>query len=89
MASQNRVVLVVNDEPDQSAQLKELIEFMDVPSVRASTPGDWRSGLGDQRLEAIFLGPQLSAENLTAVLFDVKAFDPNIPIVVVGEDPAP
>jgi hypothetical protein len=85
MTSRNGIIMVVNEALDEARNIKELIEFMDVPQVCTSTPANWRSLVGDSRLDAVFVGPDLSDKDFRSVLDDVGDFDPNVPIVVLSE----
>lgn len=88
MTSGEYVVLLVNHGDADSRNLKELIEFMDTPRVRITEPEQWRSALGEQRLEALFVGPDLSYVELGELLGDIRALDPNVPIVMINADGA-
>ena len=83
MASRNSIIMVVNDSIDESRNIKELIEFMDVPQVCTSTPAEWRSIVGENRLDAVFVGPDLSDAEIRSVLGDVGDYNPNVPIVML------
>lgn len=83
MTGENYVILVINRAQADADNLKELIEFMDTPNVRTALPGAWRQELGDRRLEALFVGPDLSTDEIDALLVDVGEFDPNVPIVMM------
>ena len=85
MAHSERAILVVDTSEAQASNLKELIEFMDTPTVCAATPATWREQLGDRRLEALFLGPDVAPDAADSVLSSVAALDPNIPIVLLRE----
>ena len=88
MTGENSVILVINRAKADADNLKELIEFMDKPNVRTALPGEWREELGDRRLEALFVGPDLSAEEIDALLVDVGEFDPDVPIVMMQAEGA-
>jgi DNA-binding NtrC family response regulator len=88
MTSRNGIIMVVNDTPDDARNIKELIEFMDVPQVCTSTPDNWRSLVGGHRLDAVFVGPDLSDKDFRSFLDDVGEFDPNVPIVILSEPTA-
>ncbi|MDJ0919475.1 MAG: hypothetical protein QNJ05_17090 [Woeseiaceae bacterium] len=77
------MILVVNDGPEQAANLKSLIEFMDTPEVLTAKPGDWRERVGDQTIEALFVGADLSPTDVDELLTDIGSIDPNIPIVML------
>ena len=83
MTSGDCMILVVDRTEARASNLKSLIEFMDTPSVRTATPAEWRKRLGDHRLEAMFLGPDLPKTDLNKVLVDVGDMDPNVPIVML------
>jgi DNA-binding NarL/FixJ family response regulator len=76
--------MIVDDAPIRAQNLKELIEFMDVPQVQVVAPEDWRSGIGDRRLAAVFLSNDLEEDRLRRLISDVGEHDPNVPIVFVN-----
>lgn len=86
MNSADGMIVVVNRDGSTAENVKELIEFMDAPSVCAATPAKWQEQVGDGRLEAVFIGPDLSEKDIRAVVHEIGERDPNIPIVVLTED---
>lgn len=86
MTADDRMILVVNHGIPAARNLKELIEFMDTPNVRIAAPDDWRSKLGEHRLEALFVGPDVSDQEVDRLLGDIGEMDPNVPIVMMNED---
>ncbi len=78
--------MVVNRAGAASENLRELIEFMDTPDVRTATPAKWRQEIGDSRLEAIFIGPDLSDNDIRSLVKDIGEFDPNVPIVMISDN---
>ena len=82
------MILVINHGKAQAQNLKQLIEFMDTPNVRTATPAEWRQQLGEARLEALFVGPDLTTEEIDALITDVGEFDPNVPIVMMNAEGA-
>ncbi len=85
MNSADGLILVVNADASAADNLKELIEFMDAPHVCTATPGNWQQEIGDHRLEAVFVGPDVDENDIHAVVDDVGRLDPNIPIVMIGK----
>lgn len=85
MSATNGTIVVVNRAPKEAENLKELIQFMDAPEVCTATPADWRETVGDRRLDAIFVGADLSEVEVHSLLDDVAESDPNVPIVVLNE----
>ena len=83
MADQSSVILVINGRKRAASNLKELIEFMDTPLVCTAAPDEWRQRLGDHRLEALFVGPDLSDADVNAIMSGVAQFDPNVPIIMM------
>jgi len=77
------MILVVARKLSQADNLKELIEFMDTPQVCTAAPGEWRQRLGSHRLEALFVGPDLSDGDVQTLLGDVGELYPNVPIVMM------
>lgn len=88
MNSVESMIMVVNRAGAAADNLKQLIEFMDAPDVRTATPAQWRQQVGDSRLEAVFIGPDLSDTDIRELVDDIGKLDPNIPIVMISEDPA-
>ena len=84
MSGDDSVILVINCIEAEAKNLKELIEFMDIPHVRTAAPAEWRRVLGDLRLEALFVGPDLSADEVDTLLVDVGELDPNVAIVIMN-----
>lgn len=89
MSGEVFVILVINRSEVEAENLKELIEFMDTPHVRTAGPGDWRDALGDDRLEAMFIGPDISADEADQLVGDIGKLDPNVPIVMANTGNAP
>lgn len=79
------MIMVVNPAGAAADNLKELIEFMDAPDVRTATPSKWREQLGDSRLEAVFVGPDLTDKDIRSLVGDIGKLDPNIPIVMISQ----
>ena len=85
MNATNGMIVVVNRAQKEANNLKELIEFMDAPEVCTATPTDWRATVGDRRLDAIFVGADLTDREVRTLLGDVEESDPNVPIVLLKE----
>lgn len=77
------MILVINRTESDASRLKELIEFMDSPSVCVAAPDEWRQRLGGHRLEALFVGSELSDTEVSTLLEGVGQLDPNVPIVMM------
>ena len=86
MNSADSMIMVVNRIGTAADNLKELIEFMDAPHVCTATPKKWQEQVGDNRLEAVFIGPDLSDRDIRGVVTEIGELDPNIPVVVLTED---
>ena len=86
MHNADSLIMVVNRAGAAAENLKELIEFMDAPNVCTATPVKWQQQIGDSRLEAVFIGPDLSDKDIRALVDDIGELDPNIPIVMITED---
>ena len=80
------IIMVVNRPGSAAENLKELIEFMDAPHVCTTTPRKWQEQVGDSRVEAVFIGPDLSDTDIRGVVNEIGQFDPNIPVVMITED---
>lgn len=86
MTAGEKTILVVDQDPVLAEHVRELIEFMDSPSVVCAEPADWRQRLGQRRLEALFVGPDLTPDDVTVLLADLRSVDPNVPVVVMQDD---
>lgn len=82
------VVLIVDSVAAELENLRELIEFMDTPNVCTAVPENWQETLGNRRLEAVFVGPDLSDKQIDALLDSVRKIDPNVPIVILNAEPS-
>ncbi len=83
MTAREGKIIVINRTIADAENLKELIEFMDEPDVCTSTPSQWRSCVGDCRLDAVFMGHDLTESEVRSVVGDLGNLDPNIPIVML------
>ncbi|MBT8067632.1 MAG: hypothetical protein KJO09_10355 [Gammaproteobacteria bacterium] len=86
MDNTDGMIMVVNRSGSAAENLKELIEFMDAPNVCTATPAKWQQEIGDNRLEAVFIGPDLSDKDVRSLVDDIGKLDPNIPIVMLTEE---
>lgn len=84
MSGSSLLFMIVDDAVERAENLKELIEFMDVPQVQVVAPENWRGRIGDRRLAAVFLSNDLEESRLRRVISDVGEHDPNVPIVLVN-----
>lgn len=89
MTGDEYVILLVNQTRTEGEKLKELIEFMDTPNVHTATPDEWRQVLDERRLEALFVGPDLSPGEVKTLLADIGELDPNVPIVMMDGGDTP
>ena len=80
------MMLVVSQGDKIAQEIKNLIEFMDAPSVCAATPFDWQQRIGDARLEAVFIGPDLTEDETRGVVEAIGALDPNTPVVLIAAE---
>lgn len=85
MDSTDSIIMVVNRAVSAAENLKELIEFMDAPNVCTATPAKWQQQVGEHRLEAVFVGPDLDDADIQALVNDIGKLDPNIPIVMITD----
>lgn len=82
------MIMVVNRTSADAENLKRLIEFMDVNTVCAAKPDRWRQAVGGKRLEAIFVGSDLSDKDVHTLLGEVCDLDPNVPVVMIRDNRA-
>lgn len=86
MPASEKTILVVDDSREHAESLRELIEFMDTPSVTTAGPADWRERLGPRRMEALFVGSGLDNEQVAVLLDALEKLDPNVPVVMLDDD---
>ena len=48
-------------------------------------PEDWLERLGQRRLEAMFVGPELEDDTVEVLLTELETLDPNVPVVMMQE----
>lgn len=48
-------------------------------------PAKWQQQLGDSRLEAVFIGPDLTDKDVRSLVDGIGKLDPNIPIVMITD----
>ena len=82
--SRDPLIMVIDGPAARGTDLKELIEFMDAPSVRIANCDDWREQLGERRLAAVFVGDDLARAEMDRLIREVGELDPNAPIVRVS-----
>jgi DNA-binding NtrC family response regulator len=89
MTDSERLIMVIDNSGDRARHLKELLDFMDAPSVRTATPGNWKSRVVGHRLVAVFLNECISEVEVATLIDNVGKLDPDVPIVLVqGESHA-
>jgi len=86
MLGGEHVMLVVNRSASAARNLKDLIEFMDTPPVLIAAPDNWQEQLGEQCLDALFVGPDMTDVEVDQLLTDIGKLDPNIPIIMMSEE---
>ena len=85
MKSGEKTIVVIDHDLKVSTHVKELLEFMDTPCVVTAMPDDWRERLGQRRLEAMFVGPEIEEDAVEVLLTELESVDPNVPIVMMQE----
>ena len=85
MTNGEKTILVIDHDLTVSRHVKELLEFMDSPCVVTAMPEDWQERLGQRRLEAMFVGPELEDDAVEELLTELESLDPNVPIVMMQE----
>ena len=83
------MILVIDSEAGTATKLKSMIEFMDSPRVVTASPGDWHARLGDERLDAVFIGSHVDDGDVDAMLDELEHIDPNVSIVMIDPVAAP
>ncbi len=84
---QHHVIVVIDPDATFASRLEEEILFMDDTEVCVSGVDGWRDSCTGMRVDALFVGPGVGDSDMSALMADVEDFDPNVPIVIVGERP--
>lgn len=84
MKNTDGMIMVVNRVLDEANKLTRLIQFMDVNNVCAAEPERWQKKIGDKRLEAVFVGADLTDQDVDKLLLEVSQIDPNVPVVMMS-----
>lgn len=79
------VILVIDTDADRADYLKSLIEFLDAPAVRIAGVDDWQTQVGDDHLDAIFIGAGIDDPAMQRILTDIGEFAPDLAVVRVGD----
>ncbi len=87
-SANDKTILVIDADAAKADNVRELIEFMDMPSVITAIPADWRERLGERRLEAMFVGPELTDSEVAGLVSQLEEMDPNVPIVMMQDGAA-
>jgi sigma-54 specific flagellar transcriptional regulator A len=86
----NNKVLVIDDNPSRRHDLNVLLEFLSEPAL-VSASDNWLSAVADQNhgedYVAVFIGDyRASKQNLTQLLKDVRNWNDELAIVLVGDE---
>ena len=84
---QHHVIIVIDPDAGFASRLEEEILFMDDTEVCVSGIDGWRDSCTGMRVDALFVGPGVAESDMPSLMADVEDFDPNVPIVIVGERP--
>ncbi len=82
---QHHVIIVIDPDTAFASRLEEEILFMDDTQVCVAGVDGWRDSCTGKRVDALFVGPGVTDKDITSLMADVEDFDPNLPIVFVGE----
>ena len=85
MRYREKVIVVIDQDMAAAENVRQLIEFMDTPSAIGAQFLNWREQLAERRLEALFMGPDLTDKQISTVLSEVAEIDPNIPVVMLQQ----
>ena len=85
MRYREKTIVVIDQDMATAENVRQLIEFMDTPSVVGAQFLNWREQLAERRLEALFMGPDLTDKQISTVLSEVAEIDPNIPVVMLKQ----
>lgn len=79
------MILVVDSKASVAEKLKSMIEFLDTPAVVTAGARDWREQAEGERLDAVFVGPDLAESEVADLVGGIGEIDPNASIVIVDK----
>lgn len=82
---QHHVIIVVESDSQYASRLEEELLFMDETDVRVADVGEWRDCCADDKVEALFVGPGVIGQDVRSLMEDIRRFDPELPVVLVGD----
>lgn len=83
MSTETDLILVIAESSELARDIKDLLEFMEAETVVVATPADWQSEVGDRRLSAVFVGPDIPGDKRARLLAEIGEVDPAVSIVMV------
>ncbi|MBI5868540.1 MAG: response regulator [candidate division Zixibacteria bacterium] len=83
-ASKERKILVVEDNPNMSSLLADMLEVFAVQSVRATDGEDALRKLGEESIGLVISDLRMPKMNGTELLSAIKDKDPNMPVVLIS-----
>ncbi|MBI3871676.1 MAG: response regulator [candidate division Zixibacteria bacterium] len=84
MASAERKILVVEDNPNMSSLLADMLEVFAVDSVRATDGEDALRKIEEENIGMVITDMRMPKMSGTELLTALKDKDPNLPIVLIS-----
>ncbi|MEW5701320.1 MAG: response regulator [Candidatus Zixiibacteriota bacterium] len=84
MAIEQRKILVVEDNPNMSSLLADMLEVFAVESVRASDGEDALRKLSDENIGLVISDMRMPKMSGTELLAAIKDKDPRLPVVLIS-----
>ena len=82
--SRERKILVVEDNPNMSSLLADMLEVFAVQSVRATDGEDALRKLGEESIGLVISDLRMPKMNGTDLLAAIKDKDPSMPVVLIS-----
>ncbi len=83
MSTEKDLIMVVAESAELARDIKDLLEFMEAEEVTTASPEDWRDKAAENRLSAVFVGPDIPGNKSARLLAEIGDFDPAVSIVMV------
>jgi DNA-binding NtrC family response regulator len=83
-SSKERKILVVEDNPNMSSLLADMLEVFAVQSVRATDGEDALRKLSEESIGLVITDLRMPKMNGTELLSAIKDKDPNLPVVLIS-----
>lgn len=83
---QENVIIIIDRDSARASELKNQIVFMDETNVLVAQPDDWRECCDSELIRAVFVGPDMSEDEVRDLVGEIGAINQQAPIVLLGDE---